>query len=423
MGKITRHLQDSPEQIFRRQVLERVAVSFGTLMVLGIGARYLSSPVKPLQIVVGLTLSGIVLATPFLTRRLRRPAIAATPICVTLLLLIAGTGWKNAGLEAPIASLLPMLPLVAFCFGGKRLAAFVLGGSLAVTVGLYLAGVHGLVEPIPDPSTQTRNIMIVSGFLGIAAFMIGSIYERSRYIAEQHLVEASRLASLGVMAGGVAHEINNPLMIADSFARFLLDQARSGAADPREVERLANHVVTSTTRMAAIVSGLRIYSRDDAREELAPVAMARVVEDALAFCRERFKAAGIELRVGEIPDELMIMARPVQISQILLNVLNNAFDAVAESAERRIEVGFETDAESASITVADSGPGVPVHARPKIFIPFFTTKAVGKGVGLGLSVCASIMSAHGGEIFLDANRSKTTFVLRFPAVKRPAAVA
>lgn len=411
----SRHLQDSPEQVFRRRVLERVSVAFGGLLFLGIVARYLSSPIKPLQALFVVFVAGIVMATPWLTKRLRTPGLAAAPVCVAFLLLVAGTGWKHGGLGAPMTAVLPLLPLLAFCFGGKRLAVATLCGSFLLTLGLYEAGQSGLVEPIQDVVVQPRNTLIVFSLLAIAAFMIGSIYEKSRRIAEQHLVEASRLASLGVMAGGVAHEINNSLMIADSFARFLVDQARQGEVDPKEVERLASHVVASTARMAAIVSGLRIYSRDDARDALAPVEVARIVEDALALCRERFKSAGITLRVGPIPAGCAVLARPVQLGQVLLNVLNNAFDAVAEAPERAIDLEFGADGRSSAIRVADSGAGVPRELRAQIFIPFFTSKAIGKGVGLGLSVSASILAEHGGDIFLDESRPRTTFVIRLPA--------
>jgi C4-dicarboxylate-specific signal transduction histidine kinase len=288
-----------------------------------------------------------------------------------------------------------------------------------VTGGLLLAGSYGLVEPVVGDPDRDRSKAIVYCFLAATSYTIGAVFERSRRLAEEQLVEVSRLASLGIMAGGIAHEINNPLAIVAGFSGKLAVLARRRELDPEVVEQLAERLITTTKRMAAIVAGLRTYSRDDAQEPLRPVGLARIVEDSLALCRGRFLGAGIELRVGPIPAELTIMARPVQVTQVLLNLLNNAFDAASDSEERWVALEVDALPEIHAIRVSDSGPGVPEALRTKIFVPFFTTKAVGKGTGLGLSLCASIMNAHGGDVLLAPQTSPTTFVVRFPVAAAP----
>jgi signal transduction histidine kinase len=418
-----RRLQDSSEAAFRRLVLDRTAKALAALILAGIAARHLSSPVKAPQLAVGFALAAFTLLTPLLARRIKSAALAALPLATTLMLLILGAGWKHGGLRAPVTAVLPMLPILGFFFGGRRLGGLLLGASLALTAGLYALGLHGLVEQVPGDLTEDRNKAVVLAIAAVAGYVIGAIYERCRRIAAANLVEASRLVSLGVMAGGIAHEINNPLTIIAGFSDRLLRLARQRELEPEAVGALAERLVATTKRIAEIIAGLRAYSRDDAREPLRPASLSRIVEDALVLCRERFRGANVDLRVEPVPAESMIMARPVQITQVLLNLLSNAFDAVEHAGERWVQVEVMASAGGYTLSVADSGPGVPPELRERIFVPFFTTKEVGKGTGLGLSLSASIMSEHGGEVALAADLKCTTFVLRFPAVEADAPVA
>jgi len=226
------------------------------------------------------------------------------------------------------------------------------------------------------------------------------------------------MASLGTMASGIAHEINNPLTVIAGQAHQLEWMAQKGDADPKEIEALAARIAAMTGRMAKIVAGLRAYARDAAGEPLTSCSLREALEDALALSRERFTKAAVELRIDPIPYELTIMARPTQVTQIVLNLLDNAYDAVQNQDERWVAVTAATAGGRVELRVTDNGPGIPRAARAKIFTPFFTTKEVGRGTGLGLSICAGLMAQHGGEIVLDEKSPSTSFVLRFP-VPRP----
>lgn len=391
-------------------------MAIAAMVVLGSAARHLSIPVTLKEGLVCFGLVCLIMLTPVLTRRVKSSAIQAVPIGISLMLLILGAGWRYGGLLAPVTAMLPILPILGFCFGGRPLAMFMLAGSILCVTFLYFSGTMAWGFPAYGPEVQARNDFIVLSFLTATGYLIGAIYERSRRSAEQHLVEVSRLASLGVMAGGVAHEINNPLMIAIGFGNQLVELARTGELESQEVERLAQHVVTSTERVAAIVQGLRTYSRDSAHEDMAPVALAQVVEDTLVLCKERFRGAGIDLRVAPVPSGFEVLGRRTQISQVLHNVLNNAFDAVQGVEERWVSLEFLASQDVHVIRVVDSGPGIKPEYRDQIFVPFYTTKDIGKGIGLGLSVSASIMAEHGGEIGFDARAARTTFFMRFPAL-------
>jgi C4-dicarboxylate-specific signal transduction histidine kinase len=144
----------------------------------------------------------------------------------------------------------------------------------------------------------------------------------------------------------------------------------------------------------------------------------KVVEATLAICRERFRANAVELILpGSVP-ELSISCREVQIEQILLNLLQNAFDAVVEQpGERWVRLNVHSSEDSVVFSVTDSGPGIPEELRPRIMEPFFTTKPVGKGTGLGLSLSKSIAEEHGGKLEYSQDQGQTCFSLILPLAR------
>jgi C4-dicarboxylate-specific signal transduction histidine kinase len=142
-----------------------------------------------------------------------------------------------------------------------------------------------------------------------------------------------------------------------------------------------------------------------------------VIESTLAFCRARMEARKVELRVRNVSSEAWVLARESQLAQILLNLLNNALDAVENLDERWVEVSVEAKDGSYLIAVRDSGQGIAPPIRVKMFEPFFTTKPIGKGTGLGLSISRGIANSHGGSLSYDETSARTRFVLRIP---RPA---
>ncbi len=138
-----------------------------------------------------------------------------------------------------------------------------------------------------------------------------------------------------------------------------------------------------------------------------------MIDDTLELCREKFYQNAIELKVGSVPD-IKLPIRSVQISQVLLNLLNNAFDAVKELPDPNVTIDFELTATDLFIKISDSGSGIPAAITDRIFDPFFTTKEVGQGTGLGLSISRSILLDHQGDIHLLHNEARTTFCVRLP---------
>ncbi|MCC7403859.1 MAG: PAS domain-containing protein [Bdellovibrionales bacterium] len=234
--------------------------------------------------------------------------------------------------------------------------------------------------------------------------------ERSR------LMQASKMATLGEMASGVAHEINNPLAIIRGFADQLIALAGKDQLNPAKVSESADKIGSQVMRIKKIVDGLRTFARDGEKDRLQETPVQRIVDETLELCRARFNNNRVELRLN-LPAHLpTIKCREVQVSQILINLLSNSFDAINEfgPAERWIELSCLEIGNQVEFRVRDSGPGVAVHNRYLIFQPFFTTKEIGKGTGLGLSISKGIAESHHGSLYYDGTAGQMAFVLALP---------
>jgi PAS domain S-box-containing protein len=233
--------------------------------------------------------------------------------------------------------------------------------------------------------------------------------------SRMQVVSSARLSALGMMAGSVAHEINNPLGIIHAYASNLLERAGNGDLSVPDVEKACSRIVETTERIASIVRGLRHIAREGSGDPFAPASVREIVGRALELCRERFRIHSIRLITPEVDASLRVRCREVQIAQILLNLLQNAFDAISEiDGDRWIEVQLELEREKIAFSVIDSGPGISHDVRERIMEPFFTTKPVGKGTGLGLSISRSIAQDHGGELRYEERDGHTCFSLILP---------
>jgi C4-dicarboxylate-specific signal transduction histidine kinase len=238
-------------------------------------------------------------------------------------------------------------------------------------------------------------------------------------IRQVQVMNSAKMAALGEMAGGVAHEINTPLAVITLHAQQLRELA--GSLAPAAIDTRLATIERTSLRIAKIVRGLLTFARDADADPPALASVKSVLEDTLELCRERFINHGVELIVDDVPAELMITCRATQISQALLNLLSNAFDAVANRSPRWVRVTVTGLVPSGvEIAVTDSGAGMSDEARSRVFQPFFTTKPVGKGVGLGLSTSAALIEDHGGSLSLDANSKHTRFVVHLPGPRTAA---
>lgn len=230
------------------------------------------------------------------------------------------------------------------------------------------------------------------------------------------LVHTSRLAVLGELSTGIAHEINNPLTIISGSSQMLNRASQNGTLSNDFVIRYFQKIDKSVDRISKIVKGLKHFANQSDSRPKEKVEIQEIVDETTQFCQELLSATGITLKLAEVPP-VKIHCHSIQVSQVLLNLLKNASDALdAESreCEKWISINFKQDPEHFYFIVSNGGEKLPINIADKIFTPFFTTKDKDKGTGLGLSISQTIMKDHGGELYFDSVNEKTTFVIKHP---------
>lgn len=237
------------------------------------------------------------------------------------------------------------------------------------------------------------------------------------------MIHSSKMAALGEMAAGMAHEINNPLAIIVSRVTVLEKMIRDKTIVPeKSVEQLIKIRETSN-RIARIIHTLQALARDSQSDPIDVVPLNGIISDTVELCNERFEHRHIDLQVLPF-DSVTVRARPGQIVQVLLNLLNNSFDAVELQREKWVRVEVEvTEKEKIKISIIDSGPQMANSVAEKLMQPFFTTKETGKGAGLGLTISKQNAESNGGSLSFDRTYPNTRFVLELNASAEESTVA
>lgn len=239
--------------------------------------------------------------------------------------------------------------------------------------------------------------------------------EMEQVIEQERLkaTHASKMAALGEMSGGVAHEINNPLTIADGYSRRILRLLKDKEIDKEKLIELAETIMKTLQRIASIVKGLKTISRDADNDPIESVSLREVLDSTLEFCLEKCKYHKVELNIEKFND-VQFQARKIQINQVLLNIINNAFDAVNQQENAWIRINSSVDDKRLKIRIMDSGNGISEERLEKIFNPFFTTKDIGEGSGLGMSISKGIINSHKGHLIYELFEGHTSFLIDLP---------
>lgn len=261
--------------------------------------------------------------------------------------------------------------------------------------------VQTVMSPITDLNGKIKKFMAIR-------FDITAQKE-----AQAKIIESAQMSSLGRMAAGVAHEINNPLTVINGKTSRILRAIELGEFDAELMKEDIAKVQTNVARIAKIIKGLKLFSRNTEQDPLIPYSLDDIINDSLELCRERYKANAVELRVPSLKN-VKLLCRPTQIAQVIVNLLANAYDAIEGLNEKWIELKVEEFEQSIKISIIDSGNGIEQETASKILQPFFTTKEFGKGTGLGLSISKGILDAHRGRLFYDPSVKNTTFVVELP---------
>lgn len=231
---------------------------------------------------------------------------------------------------------------------------------------------------------------------------------------ESILNASSRLAAVGDLAAGIAHEINNPLAVIQARMSHLKRLADCGKMTNDVVLQNAGKIEKVVDRIQSIVKGLNSFVLNKSNEPVQNVSVSHIIQDSMFFLEDRLKATKIDFKVDDITpyESVRLSGRSVQICQAISNLLINAIDAVQESNPPQwIRIGFKETHDRFQIRIYDSAPLIPMNIAVKLFHPFFTTKGAGKGTGLGLSVSRSLVESFNGKLFLDQVNDEKAFVV------------
>ena len=389
---------DSVGQLYRVYAVEIVVV-LSAFAVVGLATT--SAQV----IAVALVAVSALCVTTALAGSIARDA--ATAPVVLLVLTLGSATWLPWGIWPQLV--LQVVATVAILWTVHRLA-LAAAGSLPVAV-------------------------VVGGVVALYAANDSARYHRERRRAERaeadiraskhqaELAHAARLSTLGGMAAGLAHEINQPLSAIVSYARGCARRLRGGDLQPDALLDVVESIEAQALRAAAVLRRIRDFVRHDElpRER---VDLAHLVREAARFAEVEAQQLGVALQVEPSSTPLEVEVDAVQIEQVILNLVRNAFEATTSrlGATREVTIRSLRTAGGAEVTVSDTGPGVPRELMGRLFEPFFTTKR--DGLGLGLSISRSIVEAHGGRLWAVPNSPRgTTFHLELPRPRGAPGVA
>jgi len=258
---------------------------------------------------------------------------------------------------------------------------------------------------------------ILAIFITGVARVIGhdiDLANSERLVVQRKLLHGYKLSALGEMAGNIAHELTNPLAIIEGKSRQLGKILSKDQIDVPYALEFCQTIGETSRRLVKITNGLKTMSRSAEKDPYEARSVASIVEETLAICQGRLKYSEVDISVETISSALTIDCRPTEISQIILNLVSNAHDAVEYLAEKWIKITVVDDKSHVQISVIDSGSGIPPEVRKKIATAFFTTKPAGKGTGLGLSISTGLAESYGGSLTLDIQSLHTKFDLKLP---------
>jgi two-component system, LuxR family, sensor kinase FixL len=351
-------------------------------------------------------LIGIVVVTPFALIALTRPrsfrASVETALQIAAIAAALALVFGLAQEEQFQLFYLLFLPIIWMALRA---------GFEAVSMGVVITqlGLIGGVELFRDDSHDLMAFQILMLILAVTGLLAGELVSERRRIESQlrlhreSLAKLARLGNVGELAAAIAHEINQPLAAAGTYTRLVKDALQEGGADPAMVVETAEKAAAQVQRAAEVVRRLRALVRLD-RSGRAPCSVERIVKETVALCQPALDRSHIAMRcslAAQLPPVLVDM---LQIEQTLINLVRNAIEAITEAGQGKGTIGIEAvydGGDRIEIRVTDDGPGFTASFMDNPFLPLASEKA--QGLGVGLSLCRSIIEAHGGQLWFTRN--------------------
>jgi len=231
---------------------------------------------------------------------------------------------------------------------------------------------------------------------------------------QEQLVQAGKLATLGELTTGVAHELNNPLNNIGLFIGNVIDLIELGEADPQRMLHELHSAMQQVHKATEIISHLRTFGRA-ATVSREPVVINQVIQRAISLVHKQLHLRQIEVQLRFPSEDVIVIGNAIQMEQVFINLLTNARDALADMTQKMITITCTVKTDVVNIHFCDTGPGIPAGLEQRIFDPFFTTKEVGAGTGLGLSITYGIIKEHQGSIAVESRPGEgALFIIQLP---------
>ncbi len=277
------------------------------------------------------------------------------------------------------------------------------------------------VTQVPVDLEQTEIISALRAELAALKHAAEEKNELLR-IAQMQLSQAGKLATLGTVGAGVAHELNNPLTVISAEADEILDAIQAGYHDAQFTAVSAANIKKCAERMRRIIDHIRQYTRKEEDTAWSRLNVNAVIQDALVILESPLLNAGISVELQLAPELPCIWGHPSKLESVFQNLFSNArdaFDPDTKSEHRKLLIQTTANRDEITVTIRDNGCGMPDTVKEKLFEPFFTTKEAGCGTGLGMSIVRSNVVAHNGTITLSSDcTTGTEFTIRLPIERR-----
>jgi signal transduction histidine kinase len=420
---IPNDFRNSSELEFRARILVALTAVMGIILWLGLFVIVIIFPeyavTKITLIIFDFSLGLLCLLGLWVFFKTKSFVLGSLPCLLTVAGVVFFGGMENGSLKAPVVPLIFVLPLlVQFFTGDRRIRAFVFGFCLIILLGLRLLEVAGMTKPfvILDPSRHSTVLLIVYSLICTIAYGISSVYDRARRDAEERVSQLAKISSLDLISGGFAHEVNSSLAAIVLSADYILKQSNSESMSSENIKKVADRTKRAAAKISAVVKAVMTRRNKDHSSRVSESTARIIVDEALILCETTLDDSKISVSVEGDLDLMISACRPQILSQVLFSLVQNSQEALAELSEKWIKISVRQLGEAVEFSVTDSGRGVPDAVRERLFMPFYTTKEVGDGYGLGLVNCASAIALQGGQLEYVASAKNTTFAFRVPLV-------
>lgn len=293
--------------------------------------------------------------------------------------------------------------------------------SYLVLEKLLSVPIRELINQVQQVESANYQISFKSKYSNELAILATSFSRAVQAISERDRT-LSKLATFGEVTANIVHEINNPLTVIQTSAQ-LLGNGLQKPTPETDLKRYVDRITSMSKRVGKIVKTMKNYARTTDLDERQVTSVNELIEDVEILCSMKIRASNIGFEGIRTTDDIKVFVEPTQVSQILVNLVQNAIDAVAAKTDAHISISASKAGEFCSIKVTDNGDGIPQEITAQIFNPFFTTKASGIGTGLGLSISKRIAEDHGGHLSYTRSSHQTIFELTVPILKASEAAA